>query len=134
MADKPTFKLKTFDANQMIFDEGDPADIVYVLRSGAVDIRVGTLGDSPSTLTTVQVGDVFGELALLEHRAHKAAAVTTEQTEVLEVPRADFLERLNASDPVMKTVVNHLVRRLREMSNEFEARKKTPWEGWDSQT
>lgn len=112
----------------MVFDEKDAAESAYILRDGTVEIRVGTRGDSPSVLTTIKIGDVFGELALLENREHAAAAIATEKARVLEVPRADFIKRLNASDPVMKTVVNHLVSRLREMSSEIEERRAAPWE------
>jgi NTE family protein len=122
MSEKTTFSRKTFEPNRTIFDEGDPADTVYILRSGAVEIRIGTRGDYPRTLTKVKVGDVFGELALLEKRSHEAAAFALEESEVLEVPRDEFIKRLNASDPVMKTVVNHLVSRLREMTSEFKKR------------
>jgi CRP-like cAMP-binding protein len=126
LSDKPIFKKKTFAANQTIFDERSPAEWVYILSSGEVEIRVGTLSDNPSILTTIKVGDVFGELALLEGRPHGAEAVATEPTEVLEIPREEFINRLNGSDPVMKTVVNHLVRRLHELTDELEGRGHAP--------
>lgn len=116
------FGRKTFEPNRTIFDEGDAANSVYILRSGAVEIRIGTRGDNPRTLATVKVGDVFGELALLEGRSHGAAAITLKKSEVLEVPREDFIRRLNASDPIMKAVVNHLVSRMREMTSELKER------------
>jgi len=123
VSETESFKRRKFEPNQAIFNEGDAADTVYILRSGAVEIRIGTRGDNPRSLTTVKkIGDVFGELALLENRSHGAAAITLEASEVLEVPREEFIKRLNASDPVMKTVVNHLVSRLREMTNEFKDR------------
>ena len=65
MSEEKTFKRKTFPANRTIFDEGDVADTVYVLSSGAVEIRVGTLSDHPRTLTVIKVGDVFGEMAIV---------------------------------------------------------------------
>jgi NTE family protein len=122
VSETENFKRSTFEPNRPIFNEGDAADTVYILRSGAVEIRIGTHSDNPRTLTTVKVGDVFGELALLENRSHGAAAIALTASEVLEVPRAEFIKRLNASDPVMKTVVNHLVSRLREMTNAFKGR------------
>ncbi len=127
--EKHSFPVRTIEANQKIFDENDVADTAYILRSGAVDIRIGTLGDNPSVLTTIQVGDVFGELALLEERNHNAAAVTTERCEVLEIPRKEFLNRLGASDLVMKTVVVHLSRRLSETTAELEELRKARWAG-----
>ncbi len=120
MSEETTFKRRTFAANKTVFDEGDTADTVYVLSKGAVEIRVGTLSDNPRTLTVVKVGDVFGEMALLQDRRHQAAAITLEESDLLEVPRDEFIERLNASDPVMKAVVNHLVSRLAEMTKDFK--------------
>lgn len=125
MSENTTFSRKTFEPNHTIFAEGDPADTVFILRSGAVEIRIGTLGEHPRTLTKIKVGDVFGELALLENRSHGAAAIALEKSEVLEVPREEFIKRLNASDPVMKTVVNHLVSRLREMTSDIKTRGST---------
>lgn len=120
MTDETTYKRRIFEANRMIFDEGDPADIVYILSSGAVEIRVDTLTDYPRVLTRINVGDVFGELALLEGRSHQAAAIATRKSEVLEVTREEFLDRLNAADPVMKAVVNHLVSSLRTTARELK--------------
>ncbi|MHA1154131.1 MAG: hypothetical protein ACTSQ7_16015 [Alphaproteobacteria bacterium] len=57
-----------------------------------------------------------------ENRSHQAAAIAVEKAEVLEVSHEEFMKKLNVSDPVMKTVVNHLVSRLREMTREFGAR------------
>ncbi|MBT3533355.1 MAG: cyclic nucleotide-binding domain-containing protein [Rhodospirillaceae bacterium] len=126
--EKSAIRKRTFEANQVIFDQNELADRAYILRSGSVDIRIGTRGSNPNTLTTIKVGDVFGELALLEKRSHSAAAIATEKSETLEVPRAEFMERLNASDLVMKTVVGHLVRRLRETTTDYEDLRNARWE------
>ena len=72
-------------------------------------------------------GLTIGELALLEGRAHKAAAITLETSEVLEVPREEFMKRLNAADPVMKTVINHLVSRLKETTDKLRKRQAMGW-------
>jgi len=65
-------------------------------------------------------------MALLQGRRHHATAIALEACEVLEVPRDTFIERLNAADPVMKAVVNHLVARLSEMTDEFKKRGEPP--------
>lgn len=127
MTEKSLFSRKTFDRNSTVFEEGAPAECVYVLRSGSVEIRSGTRGETPLVVTRIKVGDVFGELALLESRSHEAAAVALERSEMLEVPREEFMKRLNAADPVMKTVVNHLVSRLKEMQTELDKARRQPW-------
>ena len=111
-----TFTRKTFEPGQTVFDEGDAAETVYLLRSGAVEIRTGTRTAKPRTLAKVKVGEVFGEMALLENRSHGATAAALEKSEILEVPRDEFMKRLGALDPVMKSVVNHLMSRLRDLT------------------
>ncbi|MDP6832709.1 MAG: cyclic nucleotide-binding domain-containing protein [Alphaproteobacteria bacterium] len=111
-----TFTRKSFEPSQLVFDEGDAAESVYVLRSGSVKIRVAGENGKSATLADVEIGEVFGEVALLENRSHRAKAVASEKSVVLEIPRDEFLRRLNASDPVMKSVVNHLISRLRDVA------------------
>ena len=127
MSETSPFKHRTFEPNCVIFSEGDPAEAVYVIKSGSVVIRIGTRGDNPQTVTTLGEGDIFGELALLENRSHSATAVAVEKTETVEVPHEEFLKRLNASDPIMKVVVNRLVLRLRELTSELEKRGDFIW-------
>jgi CRP-like cAMP-binding protein len=131
MSEKSPFSSKTFEANHVIFDERHAAEAIYVIKSGSVEIRIGTLGDNPQVLGPLQKGDVFGELALIENRSHQAAAVTLEETTVVEIPRDEFLKRLTSLDPVMKTVVMHLVARLREMTAKYGKRRDLMWEGWE---
>ena len=124
------YKRTTFEPHHVIFDEGHTAKAIYVIKSGAVEIRVGTRGDNPQTLATLRKGEVFGELALIEERSRKAAAIAIEKTEVVEVPCEEFIERLNATDPIMKTVIYHLVWRLRQMTDERVKGGDVSWEGW----
>lgn len=124
------YKRTTFEPNHVIFAEGDTAKAIYVIKNGAVEIRVGTRGDNPQTLATLRKGEVFGELALIEERSRKAAAIAIEKTEVVEVPCEEFIERLNATDPIMKTVIYHLVWRLRQMTDERVKGGDVSWEGW----
>lgn len=112
-----TFTRKTYQASQTVFDEGDAAESVYVLRSGLVKIRVSEPGRKTQALADVMVGEVFGEVALLEDRSHRASAVAAETSVVLEIPRDEFLRRLDAADPIMKSVVNHLISRLRDVTH-----------------
>lgn len=132
MSEPKHFKALTFDANSVIFDEGDPADAAYLIRNGVIDIRIGSRGDTPQTLATLKDGDVFGEMALIEDRKHMASAVAVKKTDVVEIPRAEFNKRLDAMDPIMRGMIRVLVARLRLMANEIPRRRGVHWEGWGS--
>ena len=88
--------------------------MVYFLRSGLVRICVAAQNGKSKTLVDVKVGEVFGEVALLENRPHWAFAIALEKSVVLEILRGEFMRHLDAADPIMKSVVNHLFLHLRD--------------------
>lgn len=76
-----------------IFAEGDPADGLYLVESGAVEIIQGE-----TTLAELGAGAFFGELALVEGRPRGATAVGLPGAVLYFLPRADF-EALFADSP-----------------------------------
>ncbi|MEQ8665883.1 MAG: cyclic nucleotide-binding domain-containing protein [Rhodospirillales bacterium] len=120
MSGETVFERIRLDANKTIFEEGDRADAVYVIREGAVAIRVNMNTATPHTRTTLRKGEVIGELALIEGRVHRATAVTTEPTLLVKIPGTEFLRRLVDLDPMMKLVVDDLVRKLADATERLE--------------
>ena len=60
-----------FAEGQVLFREGDPADSVFRLLSGAVDILRELDGDS-ILLGTVGAGQFMGEMGVVENRPRNA--------------------------------------------------------------
>ncbi|MFA5901761.1 MAG: Crp/Fnr family transcriptional regulator [Hyphomicrobium sp.] len=85
--------VKHFDAGQRIFLEHDPADAMYVVRSGAVDVI--SFG---AVLEQVGEGGVFGEMAIINNAPRAAAALASQPTEVAVIDKPTFLS-LIADEP-----------------------------------
>jgi CRP-like cAMP-binding protein len=60
-----------FTEGQILFREGDPADSVFRLLSGTVDILRELDGD-PILLGTVGAGQLIGEMGVVENRPRSA--------------------------------------------------------------
>ena len=75
-------------AGSWILREGDPADSMFIVASGRVEvIREGP----PETLLRVlRRGDLIGELALLQEGVRSASARAQRDSELLELGRAEF--------------------------------------------
>jgi CRP/FNR family transcriptional regulator, cyclic AMP receptor protein len=54
-----------YAAGHLVFDEGDPGDDLFIVRSGRVRIAKAISPAVDRTLAVVERGGVFGELALV---------------------------------------------------------------------
>jgi predicted acylesterase/phospholipase RssA len=81
---------------EWLFREGDPADGVYVVRVG--HLEVVQEGSEPQTLNTLTRGAVLGELALLSDSVRSASIRALRDTEVLKIGKAHF-DSLLRSEP-----------------------------------
>src|ERR1041385_2007454 len=67
-----------YPAGETIFNEHDRGDALYILEEGRVRIWVYDDDVKPVTLTELNPGDFFGELAVLDRgeRSSSATAIT----------------------------------------------------------
>ncbi len=84
-----------------IFHEDDPADTFYILRSGRLRVVRKDEEERPQTVGYLYPGDHFGEGALLTGKGRRATVRAAEPSEVLQVPKADFL-KVVSSNPALQ--------------------------------
>lgn len=126
-------ELVTAPVGQVIFNEGDPADAFYVVRSGMVKI-VKKL-PTPRTLTYLGRGDFFGEAGALLGTPRTAAAIASghpsaedgvsADVELVRIARDYFLE-LCRSSPELQAL-------FAQQSKVYEARERAQLDSpvWD---
>ncbi|KRD96323.1 transcriptional regulator [Bosea sp. Root381] len=102
-------------ARAVLFLKGDASDGLYAIRRGL--IRIGTTDDlgQQMTMNLLGAGDVFGEIALLDGRSRTADAVALESTEMLFLPRRDFLGLLEGEPAIALHLIELLCARLRDV-------------------
>ena len=129
--EESTFSKIDFSPNQVIFNEGESGDAAYMIRSGRVEIRKGTQSSNPQTLAELGKGDVIGEMALFDARPRMASAVCLTDVVTIRISRDKFLELMSTMDPAMESIVLTMVKRVREMADEFMRRKTdVEWSNW----
>ena len=100
-----------------LFRKDDPADSMYVVLSGRVEIRVTNQEMARTTrLAAFGPGSVFGEISLLSTGQRSADAVCVEESLLLELRREDFdaLATANATlhAQLLRNLGVHLANRL----------------------
>lgn len=107
------FTEEIFHPGQIIYQEGEPGDNMYIIWSGKVVAYKGEL-NSPTILGFRGAGEVIGEMALLENRPRSASVVAISETRMLCIQRGDF-HHLLAENPVLSlSIMESLSARLRK--------------------
>lgn len=76
----------TYRAGDVIFAIGDPAESMYVVVEGEVEIRIGD-----AVLDEIGPGTVFGEMALVAGEPRSATARAATDCRVVEISQKRFL-------------------------------------------
>jgi len=97
-----------FEPGQVVFNEGDRGDWLYVITDGEVEVLKRTgLGD-PTPLRRLGRGECFGEIALVSDRARTASVRAVTGTNVLAVDR-DAFHALFATLPPLRGFFEDLI-------------------------
>lgn len=102
-------RTRHLNAGEILFRAGDPGDALYVVEAGKVEVLAASPGSCTAGGSIAQVGEghAFGEMALLSGYARTATIRAAEETDLLEIGKADF-ERLIASDHQLADAVKRI--------------------------
>jgi len=110
---------RTYSAGQTIYDEGEAAELCFLLQEGRVRV-VKRIRSAERSLTVLKPGDLFGEDALLARTDRSASAVALTDAHVLALDRQTFGVLLASNPEVASRLVEQLVRRLRSAEEQLE--------------
>jgi CRP/FNR family transcriptional regulator len=104
---------RTFQAQMVIFREGDDSDTCYVVRNGhARAVRENADGRT-ITLAHFGPGDIFGELAMFDDEKRSATVESLDELDALAILGADMRRLLREHPEIAVKLVIALGRRLR---------------------
>jgi CRP/FNR family cyclic AMP-dependent transcriptional regulator len=101
------------DRNFVIFQEGDEADELFVVKSGRVAIGVRSQDGRESLVALMETGDLFGEMPLFDDGVRSANARALERSTLLRIPYSVVRAGLDREPQLLWTVVTLLAQRLR---------------------
>lgn len=104
---------ESFVAGQTVFSEGEPGEVMYVVKEGEVDIRV-----RDTTVETVGPGGLIGEMALIDRNPRSATAVARTDCKLVPINEARFAFLVQETPFFALDVMRMMVRRLRKMDAE----------------
>jgi signal transduction histidine kinase len=104
---------------EILFDESDPGDSFFLVTEGAVRISKSGRGGEHETLVTIEAGEYFGEMAMLDGRPRSARCCAVGPTWVGRMDRRSFEKLMAAAPQIAVNFSRHTVERLRHTNQHF---------------
>jgi CRP/FNR family transcriptional regulator, cyclic AMP receptor protein len=101
-------------SGEVLFRAGHEGDAMYIIEEGKVRIFVRAKDGHEVTLTELQRGDFFGEMALLEGKPRSADARVAEDARLAVLSREHFLSFTRSNPNVLLEMLTALANRLRQ--------------------
>jgi CRP-like cAMP-binding protein len=109
------FETCVFEKGEKLIVEGDDAMGLHLIASGEVAV-VGYESGEPLVISTLGVGEVVGEVALVLRRKAGADVVAVHPTVTLHLPREDFLSLIKDHPAILRSLYVSAVLRDEETS------------------
>lgn len=111
---------RRFDADSVLFREGDSGEALYIIQTGIIKLSKVDLEGHEKTLTILRQPEFFGEMALLGNQSRSATAVALGNLHVQVLFADDFQKLISGYPQIGLNVTNTLARRLRGMDDEAQ--------------
>lgn len=104
-------EMQYFGPEQVIFEEGDYGEEMYIIKRGKVQV----LRDY-SILAELSDNAFFGEMALVSEEPRNATIKAMSEVEALVLKKDDFRELLENKPSIASTVSYEVVKRANQLS------------------
>jgi CRP-like cAMP-binding protein len=111
-ADKKGYALE-LKTGEYVFREGELGTEMYIINEGKVEI-LNQVGEEEQVLATLEKGDFFGEMSVLEDLPRAASARAATDVRLLQINGSTFDQLLRGNPEIAVRMMRKLSRRLRE--------------------
>jgi len=107
-------------ANQVLMNEGDPSDMLYLLHSGELAIyKYDPKAKVHNLIAYVEPGEMVGEMSFLDNLPRSATVKAKTDCILRMMNRANFEKILATQDPFVHNLVLTLSDRLRKTNKKI---------------
>ena len=115
-----TIYSRKFAAGEEIFRIGDQGRNAYFIEKGRVEITNPRQGED-LVLATLGVGEIFGEMSMIDDAPRSATVRALEDTEVIIIQRSRIMQPVISADPMMNLILRVVLARFRGAQHKWRA-------------
>ena len=122
-----TIYSRKFAAGEEIFRIGDQGRNAYFIEKGKVEITNPRDGED-LVLATLGVGEIFGEMSMIDDAPRSATVKALEDTEVIIIQRSRVMKPVISADPMMNLILRVVLARFRGAQHKLAGMSTEPGE------
>jgi CRP-like cAMP-binding protein len=109
----------SFRKGETIFTEGDPADSVWILYKGRIQVFKSVNSGKPFAVESLGAGELFGTLCRLggQGRSYPCTAIAADRTVALRLSDKVFFESYNKSPGLVRGICALCSERLKDVQD-----------------
>lgn len=108
---------------EYLFRENDAAVGFYVVRKGIINVHRVAADGREQVIHLFRPGESFAEAAIVNERGYPADARAVDESEVILIPKADFLEHLQGDSSLALRMLASMSQHLRVLVSSIESLK-----------
>lgn len=112
-------KVKHYKKRDVIFEEGDNPRFLYFIRSGKVKTFKTHDQGKEYIIELLKEGDFLAYVDLLKSTAHTETASAMEDTDIVLIPKDDFLALIQANRDVSSQMIKMLANNISEKEEQL---------------
>jgi CRP/FNR family transcriptional regulator, cyclic AMP receptor protein len=113
--------VRVLPKGMTIIRAGEPAQVVYALLSGRAKLFLSNEDGKEIVLGTLEAGESFGEVALLDEPAMTAEVATLEPVRLLSIPRQVLAEIAQHDAQFALQLAQRLAQQVRQLSDQVRS-------------
>jgi CRP-like cAMP-binding protein len=110
---------RTFAAGEVVFREGDAGSELYVIQTGRVQLSRHVRGQEMH-LATLNTGEFFGEMAIVNNKPRSATATAVDETRMLALDARTFEAMIRGNSEIAVRMIKKLAARLDAANQQVE--------------
>ena len=114
---------KTYKDGEVICEEGEEREDMFVIQSGEVTVTKNTQGGEVA-IRTLKAGEIFGEMALFDKLPRSATVKALGEARILTVDKKGFIPRVSKDPSLAFNILKSMSQRVRKLTEELSIYKK----------
>jgi len=124
MSENVKFITQDYKEGEVLFEQGDTGEYIYIIINGSVEVRKEIKGKT-ECIAKMSSGEILGEMAVLTDEPRCASGIAMEPTKVIMVrDRTLRLALLNNDLPILKPLTSQLILRFKEAQQQADHYRK----------